>query len=595
MAAAISADGSTVVAGGADGVLRAWQNGVLQPVVRELRGGVRALAFSGDGRTVIIADHKRRLTRLTVGTWARARPMVRLGRGGPAYSAAISGDGHTIVVVNAGEGRRIVPRDTRTGKVPIQLDALPNIIDIGIDFTGEWIVAASSSGRMQIIQVGSEAVVREVDHGKPLTRLALHPTAKLFASGATDGSVALWDLAGAAKKPFAGTLGGGAVITALAFSPTGKELSAAGTNFQLHTFDVEKGSVRDVLLGTPNGGAPLLAFSADGARLALAGPDGLIHLWDLRTGQQSDRISGLPGVSAMVFEAAGRLAVASQDGHISLYDGTKQVWQRDARDAFAMLTTNGKQIVAASAVLGQAKRFDLATGKELLPPIGRPKDNLRAVSFSPDGTRVAVGNRVGAIAVYDVSGDIPKKVTGLLKGKGRVLAFGWRADGKTVAASFERGGMLLYEVPKTADRPPALQRSGMTPLHAIAVAGTHATAGAADGSVRRWNLSDLTPNPRRGGASASPRWAVSANGNLAAVSDADGRVRVMQFHPEAKVALNIFAVGDAWVAWTNGAFYTGNVEGAGFLRVQVGQETKQVADFPALKNDGAVKRALAGL
>ncbi len=594
-AAAMSPDGRYVVAGDGAGFLRVWENGKLQDATRQLPGGVHTVGFDERG-TLLGADRTRRLHRLHAGTFARARPLLRLGRGGPAYSAALSGDGATIVVVNQGTGRRIVPRDTRTGKVAIQLDALPNVVAVSVDQRGEWVVAASASGRIQVIKLGADTVVHEVDHGKPLAQIALHPTAGVFASGATDGSITLWDLKTAKRKPFSGSLGQQVNITGLAFSPKGPALSAAATNFQVHTFDVDKGTVTDVLLGTPNGGAPLLSFNGAGTKLALAGPDGRVHLWDLATGEQVTGIKGLPGVSALTYEkGTERLIVATTDGHLSLYDGTKQIWRVNAKDAFGSLTTNGKQVVAASAVLGQAKRFDMKTGEELLPPVGRGKDGLRTVKFSPDGTLLAVGNRIGAAALYNLAGDEPKRHSGLLMGRGRVLDFAWRADGKLLAASFARGGLLAYDLSQGGRRPQALQRSGMTPIHTLSIEGELVSGGAADGSIRRWGLNGQTPLPAADGLPASPRWATSQDGRLVAAADEDGRVRVLQNNPGAAAALNLFSVGDAWIAWTTAAYYAGNVEGARFLRVQVGDATKQVSEYPALKSLAEVKRALAGL
>ncbi len=584
---AISRDGRLVVAAGTDGALHAWRSGRALGIVRMLKGGVRALAVSSDGATVYVADQTRKLRGLDTATWKPTGRVVRLGRGGPIYAAALSTDSETIVVVNAGTGRRVVPRMVRTGRVPIELDALPHVFAVAINDDGSRVVTATAGGQLQLVQFGATPTVKTVDHGAGVSTLALHPSRGLLASGGTDGTVIVWDTDRA--TPVVQKSIGERAVTALAFSPDGKELTVATADLKTRTLDATSGAERGVVFGLPTGGPPRLAFSGDG-RLAAAGGDASIQIWTLAEGRRSLRITAGTEVQSLTFAPTGTLVAAGTDGRLRAFDNDKTRWDVDARDAFVDVSASRKQLAAASSTLGQVRLFDLKTGAEQAK-VGGARDGLRAVQFSPDGLELAVGNRRGDVHVYALAPQ-PRRIRRLLPGRGVVTDLAWRRDGRQLAAAFEFGGLLLYE-PTSKTRPPALQRSGMTPLHALAIVDNRLIAGARDGSIRAWSTTSHLPERAVEGRDRTPHWAVSTDARWFAGALDDGSIRVGALAPGEAERLTLFAVGDAWAAWTPKGQYAGNEAGVAWLRIRTDGKRVPAASLPGMRSAPAVRAALA--
>ena len=595
-AVAVSPDNNLIVAGGPDGQIHLWEGKQSGPgrVLRTLRGGVRALGFSEDGEELLAADQTRRLIRIRVDQW-RPRPPVRLGAGGPGYAAALSGDGRTIVVVNAGVGRKIVPRDTSTGAVPYVVDALPNVTRVALDRHGRWLVAGSSTGAMQIVELGSRPSVRKVEHGQPLTSLAVHPTRLLAASGGGAGSVRVWDLAGARPVEWSTGLDPRSAATALAFSPTGTDLLAAGTDLEVRRWDADTGRLRGVQLGVRGGGVPQLALSTDARRLAVATPRGFIHVWDLGTGASLAKIAaGGAGPTAMCFaQGTGRLVVAGQDGTLRIYDGDRLLWERTVRASVGALSTDATQLVAAPAPSsrGRVRRFSLADGSELQPPVGDARARIRVVSFSPDGAQLATGSATGQVALWDLSSARPRRLRRLLAGRGPTSALVWRPDGQALAAAFEQGGLLIYSLGPGARPPFPLQRSGEVPVRAVAFDGTTVAVGRADGAVRRWTWPNVREEPLQRGSRKTARWVSTADARVSVAADDDGWLQLRPLDAGGGPFVNLFVAAQQWVAWTPDGHFSAAGGGERFLRLRQGADLRQAGDVPSLRVDSAIARA----
>jgi WD40 repeat protein len=209
-------------------------------------------------------------------------------------------------------------------------------------------------------------------HNHYVTSVAFSPNGKLLASGGQElvddgrqsgyGVAKLWDAIIHQEKV---TLGHEQMVSAAAFSPSGRTLVTASWDQTVRVWDVATGEERPSL-GRHKAAVLCLAFASDGSTLAAGGRDFGIKLWD-------------------VGEAR---AVASLVGHT-------------AEVRSVAFSPNGKTLASAGGValgdpLGRAendelKLWDVATRQQLTSLQGH-KSAIFAVAFAPDGKTLATGS-----------------------------------------------------------------------------------------------------------------------------------------------------------------------------------------------------------
>lgn len=224
----------------------------------------------------------------------------------------------------------------------------------------------------------------------------------LLALGGSDGTIRLWDMT--LREPLADLQVGARRITALAFSPDGAALAAAGAD-QVTVFAWQTGQVSaDLALTamTPS----RLAFSSDGDRLAL-GAQSSVLLWDWRVEAEAVALEG-SAAQVLMFAPSGRYLVGgSRAEGLTLWDAG------NGARVTALPGTQGAQISAAfapetdllltSALDGAVAVWDLdridgqsVSRAEL--PAGTTRI-LRA-RWSPDDLRLLLFDAAGPVYVW---------------------------------------------------------------------------------------------------------------------------------------------------------------------------------------------------
>ena len=120
-------------------------------------------------------------------------------------------------------------------------------------------------------------------HADAVRCLAFTPDGRLLASGSSDGTVKLWDVATGRER--ANLRGHAGWVLAVAFAPDGRTLASAGEDGTIKLWDVASRHERATFAGHADF-IHALTFAPDGRILATGSRDRTIKLWDI------SRVSG---------------------------------------------------------------------------------------------------------------------------------------------------------------------------------------------------------------------------------------------------------------------------------------------------------------
>ena len=285
--------------------------------------GVGAAAFSAGGRRLAAGGHDGCMVLWEVGTGCE-KELSHHPRGS-IIDVKFSRDGTTLASVHAnGANSEIVLWDATTGQERGNLTGYMNAIR-GVDFApdGATIAAGCDDRSIRLWDLASGTVKATLrGHSSAVRSVRFSPDGRTLASGSNDGTLKLWDVSSGKCRQSFGTSAHYAVAS-LAFSPGGSTLASGSVGDGIRLWDAATGLA--LAASSPEGpGVREVAFSADGQRLLGALYDGNIHLKDLTA--RSDQTICLAKFSTVTsaFSPDG-LLVAQGD-----LQGTVRIWDLSA-------------------------------------------------------------------------------------------------------------------------------------------------------------------------------------------------------------------------------------------------------------------------
>jgi WD40 repeat protein len=273
------------------------------------------------------------------------------------------------IIVSGSFDRTIAVWDLLDGRSLIRL----------VGHTGSVLSVAVTNDTTQIVSGGQDNTVRlwdtqsgtllttNNDHTDFVQAVALSPDDRLLASGSWDHSIRVRNLAGGSLVRL---LEPGDRVNDVEFSPDGT-LFAAGLGRLLHPGGVRVWNAADwtelFAFEDLDREVTAVAFSPDGAQLAAAYGRGMIRLWSLGDDLEIHTIDSGAG---------------------DVIDGL----------AFSPAPAN---LLTCVTYNGYFTTFNAGTGE--IAFAGRAERALTAVTFSPDGQFVAIGNNKGVTRILQLS------------------------------------------------------------------------------------------------------------------------------------------------------------------------------------------------
>lgn len=293
-------------------------------------------------------------------------------------------------------------------------------------------------------------------HGQPRRMMAhrghahsvdFSPDGQTLVSAGSDGDVHIWEVAAGRRRA---TLRSGArEVNFACYSPDGKTVAAAETGAKLRLWNAEKSETLSVWDSPALVQISCLAWSADGRHLAAAGfPGESFVVWDVATGQAQVMPQGHSDeVNSLAYSSDGRrLATASSDESVRIWDferGSQLAsLAPDQTHITCVRFSPDGQVLATSGAEGTVKIWNVADGS-LVATYEANSERADALAFSPHDPVVAIGDHFGIVREWDWKHNRIVRV--IDSGQGRILSLAYSRARNTLASAAREGSLCIWD------------------------------------------------------------------------------------------------------------------------------------------------------
>ncbi len=369
-----------------------------------------------------------------------ARKLLLKTKNGEAGAVAFSPDGRLLAVGTEGSVELwSMPSGQRVG-VMGEMDF--DVRALSFDAKGKNLLVAGGSNDIALWSVKNRKLVGMLQgHTADVTAVAFAPKGKGVASVSKDGTLKFWKLSRkGGKVSLSVEAHDGAPVTALAWSPSGKNVITGG-NDTLRVWEPRRGTQKLELSGHTGN---ITAVVAGAKGLASADDEGEVIIWDVVSGAEAHRMKADDPRSLAFSESGGRLAAAGRG--LSLWDTTSgtdllgSLGHRNAARSVAFIGPEGKSL-ATGGLDNTVFIWETETGHEL--QILRHTSSTPFVTVSPDGRWLAAGGEGKKVQFWDVPAVKETKSAG--PHDKRLLAARFSPAGNVMATSSLDGLVRLWD------------------------------------------------------------------------------------------------------------------------------------------------------
>lgn len=495
-------DADTLVTGGGDKVLKVWDTKAGR-FVKDLPGHTSAvLALATDGKRIVSGSADR-----TVRGWdpAAAKEVWKFDAKSAVAAVAVRKDGQRVAVGTA-DGTLTILNTSGSTPTPTATVAahLAGVAAAAFSPDGGRLATAGGDGLVKIWSVPESGPVTlaarlesQLKAGATnavaaVSAVNFSPDGKQVVSGGADGVVRVWDAATGAEVR--GLRGHTEWVTAVQFRPDGEAVLSAAVDKVVRLFDVARAA--DTARAGHRQAVKSLAVSPDGTVIASGSEDKSVMLWDAATGAELATIPGFTKApNTLSFSGPQTLLIDETDTaepKIGAYKvpGGQPGPKTSTGEVYTVQGTGaGKGVAWVLTKVGEDDFVRL--GDPASPALEKDrKQKVKCAAFSADGTVAVAGDEMGVFRTWDVE---KRKQVGedwpVLTRPACDVAL--TPDKKTVVAVDVTGEVKIGTI---ADRAVTKTFAAVTPtadgiaMLAMSQAGDKFAAIGADGQIRVFDL-----------------------------------------------------------------------------------------------------------
>ena len=492
---------------------------------------VTDVSFSPEGQLIASASRDR---------------TIKLWRTNGFFVATLKGHDDTVTSVAFSPNGQILASGSWDGTIKLWYrngtlkntlrGHLGNIYSVSFSPNGEVIASTGEDGTIRLWTISGKLIRTFRGHEGVVQSIAWSPDGKKIASGGDDRTINIWTPDGNLLQSITGHK---SKVNSVVFSPDGDLLASASDDKTVKLWDASSGKLIDTLIGHERW-VLKVAFSPDSQLIASASADHIVRLWD-RHGTLLKTFKGHnDSVTSISFNPIQELKANEQQNNENATLPTPKNPLPEAgvggqgaggRGELKLKTQNLKLKTQNSKLSPHPLFASASNDKSIklweLHPSSRQilhghKDDVRDVTFSPDGELIATASSDRTVKVWNRSGKLLYTLQGHTD---RIYSVSFSPDGQTIASASRDGTVRLWHRQGTLIK--VLTGHSDWVLGVSFSADSRRLASASrDGTVKLWTSKGTLIKTLRGHSARVNAVSFSPDGELLASGSDDNTVKL---------------------------------------------------------------------